>query len=78
MEETNLRKILRNEITWVVFLIGAILSFVKGVIIPINNIQLSVTEMQKSIVEIQRYDERITQNSNDIIRIQTIMGIKKN
>ena len=66
-EENIVRKVLKNEITWVISIATFIIAFFTQVIIPINTIQLQLVSIQSDITTIKGYDTRITQNSNDII-----------
>ena len=66
-EENIVRKVLKNEITWIISIATFIIAFFTQVIIPINTIQLQLVSIQSDITTIKGYDARITQNSNDII-----------
>jgi len=66
-EESVIRTILKNEITWVVLIGGFVVTFFTQVIIPINTIQLQLVSIQNDITSLRGYDSRITQNSNDIL-----------
>ena len=69
-EESILRKAFRHEITWLIFLIGAIMAFVYNVIIPVNAIQLQLVQIQADIANIKTFDPRITDNANDLIKLK--------
>jgi hypothetical protein len=57
-DESVLRKLLRSEITWTVSVVIGVMGFVKTVVIPINNLQLQVAEIQRGInSDRSRYDE---------------------
>jgi hypothetical protein len=72
-EESILRTILKNEITWLIVLVSAIMAFVYNVIIPLNTMQLTLVQMQTDISGLKGFDTRITVNSNDIIKLQEQM-----
>ena len=73
-EENIFRVILRSEITWVFFLVGAVWAMVVTIIIPINNIQNNQATMQTNFAELKvslnNFDNRITDNSNNILILQ--------
>lgn len=74
MEENKQQNILRNffqsEITWLIGLIMALMAFTYNIIIPLNALQLQLAQIQRDISDLKGYDERITNNSNDIIVIK--------
>ena len=77
MEESTIRKVLKNEFTQIGAIIAIVWFFVNNVIIPINNIQLSLANIQVSLADIKStsssLDARITINSNDIIDMKARM-----
>lgn len=60
-----IRQILRHEITWFVFLIGFLWSFVATVVLPIQQLQFQIAQIQKDlsseIINYQRIEARITE-----------------
>lgn len=74
-EQNTVRKILKNEITWAIMIAVGVAGFYKTLVIPINNLQLAIAQIQQSIndsnIKYTSLDARITQNSNDIIKLQT-------
>lgn len=71
LEETMIRKVLKNEIVQMLGMATSIWFFVTTVILPINKIQFSLAEIQLSLAELKangvNFDARITSNTNDII-----------
>ncbi len=69
------RTLLKNEITWMVMIVIGVMGFVKTVVIPLSNVQITITQIQQSLAnsanDYKALDGRVTQNSNDIIKIQT-------
>ncbi len=75
MEKENIiRTILKNEITWVVLIGGFIATFFSQVVIPINNIQIQLVQIQQNQQDIKKvtdgFDVRITANANDLILLK--------
>lgn len=50
-EESMFRTLLKNEVTWVVMIIAAVLGVVRTVIIPLNNMQIQLTQIQLDIAQ---------------------------
>lgn len=71
VEETVVRKVLKNEFVQLAGLAAAIWFFVTTVILPINNIQFALANIQVSLSELKQnntgLDTRITSNANDIL-----------
>ena len=82
MENNNgIRKVLRNEITWIIFIGGSVWAVVGWIILPLNNIQKDV-ELLKSN-HIPHLQQQVEQNCGqiniiklDIKEIKTTLGIK--
>lgn len=75
MNKQNLfQQAVRNELVWMGTIIIAVIGFVYKVIIPLNTIQV---EMFQVLTQYKNYDDRITQNSNDIIKLQDALNLKK-
>lgn len=55
MEETKdqslIRVVLKNEITWIIAIITMVLGFVNTVILPIQKMQLQLTQIQTDIAQ---------------------------
>lgn len=73
-EENIVRKVLNNEFAQMAGIVIALWFFVTNVILPITNIQSSLASIQLTLADIKtinsNFDTRITQNANDIIRLQ--------
>lgn len=76
-QENIVRKIINNEVAQVVGIAVAIWFFVIKVIIPINNIQISLTNIQTALADMKQtnadFNTRITDNTSDIIRLQSTL-----
>jgi hypothetical protein len=79
-EENVIRKVLKNEITWIFFIGSFIVAFFTQVVIPINNMQIQLATIQNQIVDYgnqnRDINDRITKNSNDLIRLKEKLGIQ--
>lgn len=75
-EQNVVRMVLKNEITWIVFIIAAVFGCVKEVILPIQALQFQIASLQSDISTIKGYDQRITQNTTDIIVLQDRLNLK--
>lgn len=77
-EENKFRGLLKNEITWVVMIVIAVAGFYKTVVIPINNLQIAIAQMQQSFNKSNsegdtRYtalEARVTENTNEVIKLK--------
>lgn len=71
-QENIVRSVLKSEITWILFLVGGIMGFVTTVILPLQSIQMQISQIQKDLLE-QRglyvnFDIRLTSLEKDNIR----------
>lgn len=69
-EKTLLHTLFEHEITKIVGIVVASFGVFKMVVLPIQEIQLGLSQVQKDILEIKGYRELISKNADDIIRIQ--------
>lgn len=84
-DQNTLRAMLKSEITWAVMFVMAVASFYRTVVIPINNLQIAVATLQQTLTDnntrtaasLASLDARTTQNSNDIIKLQSTLTTKK-
>jgi hypothetical protein len=66
-EETSIiRAILRSELTWGIFLIGALMGFVSTVVLPIQKLQIQVTQIQLEITHSLATYDQIIERLSDI------------
>ncbi len=70
MQENIIRTVLKSEVTWIIGILTFVATFVTGVIIPINTMQIQLASIQGDIVTLKSFDNRITANANDIIVLQ--------
>lgn len=68
--ESIVRQVLKNEITWLVMLVATIMAFVYNVIIPVNQIQLQLLQVQKDIAEIRGQQTFVSENARNITVLQ--------
>lgn len=47
--ENFIRRAFKNEITWVLFIIGGVTGFYRTVVLPINNLQIQVAAIQTQL-----------------------------
>jgi len=86
-EKTNttiVRQILQHEITWVIMIIAGVWGFVNTVILPISNIQVTLSQIQTDITQ-SKADfklgelERLQNKSRlDVLETKVDNIIKKN
>lgn len=73
-----IKKVLNNEYAQVMGIIGCCWFFVMNVILPIANIDSQLASIQITLADTKitniSLDARITQNSNDIIKLQQQIG----
>jgi len=50
-EKITIRKIMQNEFTWIVMIIASVMGFVSQVILPIQSMQIQLTQIQQIILE---------------------------
>ncbi len=68
-DDNVVRKVLKNEVTWIISVLVFGWGIVTQVILPINTIQLQLVSIQAQLSTFQGYDARITKVSNDVIRL---------
>jgi len=69
-KENIVRSVLKSEITWAVFLIGGVMGFISTVVLPIQKLQLDVSQIRVDIASIQGLEDRLTAVEKDIIKLQ--------
>lgn len=78
--ESFIRAVLQNEITWLFLIITGVFGFVSTVVLPIQKLQLQVTQIQTDLTDSKLGYKDILENYNDLsTRVTTIesdMGIK--
>ena len=52
-EENAVRAVLRNEITWILFIVGSVWGAVVWIILPIQALQIKQDQLTESISQIQ-------------------------
>lgn len=76
-QESAIRKILKNEFAQIGAILGVVWFAITNFVIPMNNIQLKLSDIQVTLTDIKSInsslDARITQNSNDIIKLKERM-----
>ena len=65
-EKSLVRMILQSEITWLVFTVGVVMTFVTTVILPIQNMQIQLTDIHKDISENKEFTERALEEHLDL------------
>ncbi len=82
MENNNgIRKVFRSEITWIIFIIGAMFSVFNWIILPLNNIQKDVELLKENhLPHLQKLVDENRGDINtiklDIAEIKTTLKIK--
>ena len=51
--ESFIRRALRNEVTWVVTIALGVIGFYKTVVLPINNMQIQIAQVQQQLTNEQ-------------------------
>ena len=51
-EKNAIRAVLRNEITWIIFIIGLIWGAVQTVILPLQSVQIGLAQVQSTLVDL--------------------------
>lgn len=73
-EQTVVRAILRNEITWVITLIVGIWAFTTTVVLPLQALQINVAKIQESLLAIDgkyvQWEGRLGKVEIDIARLK--------
>ena len=64
-EQNAVRAVLRNEITWIIFIIGLIRGAVQGIILPIQALQLGQSQIQVQIADIKNQEANLPQIQQD-------------
>lgn len=58
-QETTLRKVLQNEFTWILMILGAGWACVTTIIIPLNTIQTQVAQIQQNQLDATKFQQKI-------------------
>lgn len=78
--QSGIRQILRNEITWLIFVIGAVWAFIATVVIPMNSLQITVAsineKLDKEAIKYTQWEERLGQVEKDNAVMLSILKIK--
>lgn len=69
-EENLIRSVFKNEITWIIVVITVFYGFIKTVVLPLEKLEIQITQVQVDISNVKTYDARITKNADDIIVLQ--------
>ena len=55
IQETNaIKAVLRNEITWLIFIVGTVVGTIYGIVIPLNTVQVQLAQVQISLADVQQ------------------------
>jgi hypothetical protein len=63
--QSAVRAVLRNEITWVLFILGSAWGIVVGVVLPLQSLQIQLAQVQAQILEIKNSQADIPQIKTD-------------
>ena len=74
--QSTVRSILRNEITWLFFIVSAIFGSVTTVILPLQKLQLQTEQIQVDIAQINVNNQKVLVAHQDFDRRLTILETK--
>ena len=78
-EDGVIRTIFKNEITWIILIVGSVWSFTSMVILPINTIQTQLAEIKNQLVAFQGIQNDVnTLKSEQATQDAQIQAIMKN
>lgn len=77
-EENIVRQILRNEVTWVIGIIGCGWTFVSTVILPLNTIQQQLVQVQQNQTDNVKSQKQIQITINDFNSRISVLEAKVN
>lgn len=60
------RDLLKNEVTWVILVATLVLGFVKTVVLPIQDVQLTVTQIKVELVKMQTQSDDLNRRMNTL------------
>jgi hypothetical protein len=75
-EETSqslLKSIFRSEITWIVTIAGAVFSFVTMVVLPLQKLQIQVSQIQKQLIGLDETNLKIGDRLNMLEKRQEVV-----
>lgn len=73
METNAIRKVLRSEITWVVFTAGFLWGFVTTVVLPLQRLQIQIAQIQTDLSsQNKKYDDLSTVVNTLINRVSIV------
>lgn len=72
-QQSTIRAILRNEITWVVTFVGITIGFFNMVVIPLNRVQLQLTQIQADLADTKNnYESALTEHQSLRSRVDVL------
>lgn len=75
-QQNLFQQFFRNELVWLGTITLALWGFVVQVVLPIQRIQIELDQVQTSLAQVQGYDQRITENHDEIIKLQDQLSKK--
>lgn len=66
-EQNAVRAVLRNELTWIVVIIGMVWGGVQGVVLPLQKLQVQLAQIQNDIVDYKKNYEKVMEIHQDIL-----------
>lgn len=71
MKENVLKKLFRNEVTWIIIITSLVWGAVQTVVLPIQSLQIQAAQTSKDIAEIKLGQSDIPQMKTDIQVLNT-------
>lgn len=57
--QSAIRAVLRNEFTWIIFIIGLVYGTVSTIILPLQELQINMKQMQVTLLELNSNNKNI-------------------
>ena len=65
-EKNAIKAVLRNELTWVMFIVGAVWSSVVWIILPLQKVQLQQDDLRVTLKSIQESNDKVIEEHNTL------------
>jgi hypothetical protein len=53
-EENIVRNVLKNEITWIIFILGILWGAVQGIVLPLQKVQIQISTVQTQLLNLDQ------------------------
>lgn len=70
------RAVLRNEITWIIFILGILWGALQGIVLPLQKVQIQIAQIQTEIQNESTKFQNIFDRLDNLENITTVSATK--